>query len=154
MKKLILVATFTLIGILSVNWVNETDVIKSSDCNKQTVLMALRNLDIQFKDVVFAQIMLESGDLNSRLFKRNNNMLGMKQPSKRETTSLGKTNGYATYGDWYSCLEDYVLYQKSILSKKHLTKKQYIAYISKHYAKDPEYKHKIETKIEEYLALN
>lgn len=153
MKRILLITAFTIIGILSVNWVNETELIKSSECTKQTVLMALKNLDIKFKDVVFAQIMLESAELNSRLFKVNNNMLGMKQPSKRETTSIGKSHGYATYKDWYSCLEDYVLYQKAILSKRHLTKKQYITYISKHYAKDPNYKKKIQNRMEEYLAL-
>ena len=143
MKRLFILTLLIGLAYTGINWTTEEEELRCSICTKDTVKQALSNLGIKYKDVVLAQIMLESGDLRSKLTILNNNLLGMKHPKKRETTSTGSTRGYATYSDWYACLEDYCLYQKQILSKKNLTKSQYINYIAKHYAKDPHYKTKI-----------
>jgi len=152
MKKIIIVVALAVASVLFVRGVTEEQDLRKTECNKITVYQALKNLNVKYIDVVYAQVMLESGELSSKIFRLNNNMLGMRQPKVRETTSIGKTHGYATYCDWYSCLEDYALYQQNVIEDRQMTKKQYIAYLSKHYAQDPQYKTKIMRKMKEFHA--
>lgn len=134
------------IGFSAVLFMNSTTTessIRQMKCTKESVYLALKELDVQHADVVYAQIMLESANLKSTLFRTNNNMLGMKHPKRRLTTSMGSKNGYAHYEDWYSCLEDYVMYQGFVLRNKTMTRSQYLSYLKKNYAKDPRYKQKL-----------
>lgn len=147
MKRLVLLSLLVGLSYSYINWTTEEEELRCLQCSKDTVTQALKQLDIKYSDVVLAQVMLESGNLSSKLTRLNNNLLGMRHPKKRETTSLGSNKGYAYYTDWYSCLEDYYLYQKAVLSKKNLTKHQYINYLAKTYAKDPQYKAKLITTI-------
>ena len=150
MKKILILVSLSVASVLFVRGVTEEQDLRKTECNKVTVYQALKNLNVKYIDVVYAQVMLESGELSSKIFRLNNNMLGMRQPKVRETTSIGNTNGYATYCDWYSCLEDYALYQKDVIEDRQMTKKQYIAYLSKHYAQDPQYKTKIMRKMRDF----
>lgn len=150
MKKILIVVALAVASVLFVHGATEEQILRKSECNKVTVYQALKNLNVKYIDVVYAQVMLESGELSSKIFRLNNNMLGMRQPKVRETTSVGKTHGYATYMDWYACLEDYALYQKDVIEDRQMTKKQYITYISKHYAQDPQYKTKIMRKMRDF----
>jgi uncharacterized FlgJ-related protein len=59
------------------------------------------------------QIYLESGHLKSFLCSENNNLVGMKHPRVRATTSLGKKNGYAHYETWIDCVKDLYLWRKA-----------------------------------------
>lgn len=55
----------------------------------------------------------ETGVYKSELLKRANNLFGMKQPKKRETTSIGATsNGYASYNTQGDSVSDLILYQR------------------------------------------
>ena len=99
--------------------------------------------NIKYPEVVISQIMIETGWLTSRLCKVNNNLLGMTVPSKRETTAINE-KGFAKYTSWIECILDYKMYQDYIFSRNHITsKKQYIAYLHKNYAKSPTYKKRI-----------
>lgn len=147
MKKLMFLVCIAISSVLFMNNTTTESSIRQMKCTKESVYMALKELDVQHADVVYAQIILESANLKSKLFKTNNNLIGMKHPKRRLTTSLGSKHGYAHYEDWYSCLEDYVLYQGSVLRDKTLSKAQYLAFLKKNYAKDPKYKQKLLTTI-------
>ena len=116
---------------------------------KENVYQAIKKANIMYPDVVFAQIMLESGNLKSDLTKKNNNFLGMKMPSKRETTAVGELHGYAQYFDWEGCVNDYALYQNYVLRKKTMSRNQYIAFIGKKYSQCGAYKSRIMRVIKE-----
>ena len=152
MKKLFAITLLLGLSLTSINWTTDEEELRCAQCTKDTVQAALKSLDVKYADVVYAQIMLESGDLKSKLVLMNNNLLGMRHPKKRQTTSTKSTHGYATYTDWYACLEDYVLYQQNVLKSKNLSKKQYIAYLARTYAKDPQYKVKLIKKIKQSYA--
>jgi flagellum-specific peptidoglycan hydrolase FlgJ len=143
MKKLMLLVCVVFAAFIFIHGTTPESSIRSRECNKENVYLALKELDIKYVDVVYAQIMLESANLKSKLFKTNNNMIGMKHPRIRLTTSLGSKHGYAHYKDWYSCLEDYAMYQNNVIGNKHMTRSQYIAYLKKRYATDPRYKQKL-----------
>lgn len=69
-------------------------------------------LGIKHHDIVIGQVILESNHLKSDIFKKNNNLIGMKLAKQRHTTAIGSdANGFAIYQDWKWCLRDYLIYQ-------------------------------------------
>jgi uncharacterized FlgJ-related protein len=142
MKKLLL-----LLVVLAVSGIflcyTDTESIKDKQCTRENVYMEIKKAGIAHADVVFAQIMLESANLKSRLTKTNNNFLGMKFPERRQTTAVGQFHGYAKYLGWQDCVQDYLLYQKHMLKNRALTKKQYIAFIGKKYSECGSYRKRI-----------
>ena len=146
MKKIILFISIIicLFAINSHNTHNNNNlIINDTLLTEHNVYTYLILNDIKFPDVVISQIMLESAHLKSKLCKRNNNLLGMTVPSKRETTAIND-EGYAKYKSWMDCIIDYKLYQNYILSRHHITtKKQYIAFLQRSYAESKDYKHNL-----------
>ena len=122
--------------------------------NEVNVYNALIYYHIKYPDVVMSQIMLESSNLTSRLCIKNNNLLGMTVPTKRQTTAINK-KGYAKYKFWLESIVDYKFYQDAILSKHNLdTKKKYIAFLHKNYAKNNKYKNTLTYMSKEYELRN
>lgn len=65
----------------------------------------------KLKALIFAQAVHETGNFKSRAFKEQNNMFGMKVPSRRPF--LGKIDPnsmYASYSSVKKSLEDYLVY--------------------------------------------
>ncbi|HLG33681.1 MAG TPA: glucosaminidase domain-containing protein [Bacteroidia bacterium] len=127
---------------------------------------ALRNeiaeAEIVCPDEAFAQLLLESGNLNSFLLKRTNNMMGMRYPFRRPTTATGlylpakdtiiygnsaslkkfaSQNNYAVYACWQEAVEDYMLWQTTYF---HLADR-YLQFLGKVYAEDSTYEQKIKS---------
>jgi uncharacterized FlgJ-related protein len=98
---------------------------------------------LEFPDIVFAQAILESGHFKSKVFEENNNLFGMRQPSKRATVSKGRSNGYAVYDFWQESVEDYYLYQEYTFRKKTFTRSEYLSRLNKSYASTPGYSKKL-----------
>jgi len=142
MKKVLLLILITIASGAFLCFYN-TDNEKSKQCTKENVYLELKRSGVAYVDVVFAQILLESAELKSHITRSNNNFLGMKMPTKRPTTAAGQLNGYALYPGWEACIQDYLLYQKSILEKKPLTRSQYMAFIGKRYSECGTYKKRI-----------
>lgn len=117
------------------------ELIKQLDF-EDSVYNYIQELNIKHPDVVFRQARIESGNFTSRVFKDNNNMFGFKQAYKRPNTQIGVNRGYAVYANWQECVIDYALYQT--YSAKNLSKEDYINFLGKYYAEDPEYTKKIE----------
>lgn len=109
---------------------------------------------------VLAQIKLESGNLNSALLKRTNNMLGMRYPFSRATAACGlyipsadtivygtqtelkkyrKTENYAVYNCWQDAVADYQLWQEKCFK----VRERYLNFLGDVYAEDTLYVKKI-----------
>jgi len=55
----------------------------------------------------------ETGNYTSRVYKENNNLFGMKNPKRRQTTSKGADyNNYAIYDNIDDSVEDFILWFK------------------------------------------
>ena len=148
MKKLILAISIGLCIVLTFNAIKADETINKvqpttiidSTLNENNVYTMLLMYNIKYPEVVMSQIMIESAYLKSKLTKRNNNIIGMTVPFKRQTTAINKT-GFAKYLSWIDCIQDYKLYQDYILSKNNIqTKKQYISFLHRNYANAPQYK--------------
>jgi len=140
-KSLVLVILIAFCGLFLC--FTDSNIEKSKELNKENLYQAIKEMNIIHPDIVFAQIMIESGNLSSALTKNNNNFLGMRFAHKRPTTALGSKKGYAIYNGWYSCIEDYLLYQNWILKDRTFTRNQYLAYIQKQYSQSSNYKKSI-----------
>src|SRR5688572_6949197 len=92
----------------------------------------IQELKMVCPEEVYAQMMLESGNLASFLTRHANNMLGMRYPYRRSTTAIGlylpeqdtiiygnsaslkkyaKQNNYAVYDKWQDAVKDYKYWQ-------------------------------------------
>ena len=112
----------------------------SSQLTKETLLSEIRSADIAHWDIVYAQAILESGNLKSRLVIGNNNLFGMRKPLQRQTLAMGKRSGYAYYSHWVESVWDYKLYQEHIFKAKgSMSRSQYLRYIAKTYSTTPDY---------------
>lgn len=87
---------------------------------------------------ITAQSMHETADFTSGVYRTNHNMFGMRQPSKRETTSLGAVGGYASYASDEDSIRDMLLYLDYVgCPKDFATIKEYIQFLkSKSYFTD------------------
>jgi hypothetical protein len=97
------------------------------------------NNNIEYPDIVFAQAILESGYMKSKIFYENNNLFGMRNPERRPTVSTGQNKGYAVYNCWTESVKDYKLFQEFVFRKKKKTRDEYFNYLSRRYAEDSSY---------------
>jgi uncharacterized FlgJ-related protein len=162
MKKVIMCLSLFLCVVLCNTYTNsiaventkQANTLVDSTLNEQNIYLALLLNNIKYPEVVLSQIMIETGYLNSRLCKINNNLLGMMVPSKRETTAINQ-RGFAKYLNWFDCILDYKLYQDYIFSRNNIqTKKQYIAFLHRNYAKSPSYKKRLTELSKDYEGKN
>lgn len=110
--------------------------------NEQKLINYLNEINIKFPEIVFAQAKLESSNFTSDIFLENHNFFGMKCATKRAFLHKGENRGHAKYENWKECVIDYALYQATYLH--HIkTKQQYLSYLRKHYAEDPNYVDKL-----------
>ena len=92
--------------------VGSTKVIQKRQDDSVTVnkvITAVYTLPFKYKKIIIAQSILETGWFQSKNFRVNNNLFGMKSPSTRVTTSDSSINGYAHYQNWELSVIDYYL---------------------------------------------
>ena len=140
MKKTVLISFFLLSVSLSLNlYQTRSNIPSNSDISYSELFFVINNLDLKYKDIVFAQALIESGHFKSDLFIKNQNLFGMRFPKKRQTTAIDEENGYACYTTWIDSVEDYKLWQQAILKNKSVTKEEYLAILGDVYAEAPNY---------------
>ncbi len=132
----------------------------SKPLTKENLLLELEANHIICPEQVYAQILIESGNLNSYLTKRTNNLLGMRYPYKRKSSAVGlflpgenlivkgeksdlkkykSQNNYAVYETWEDCIKDYKHWQESSFKLSEI----YLKFLGSVYAEDPMYIAKI-----------
>jgi len=111
----------------------------------EKVKQELIKLNIQNVDVVYAQILIESGNFTSNIWKNNNNCSGMKLAKTRATTAIGEQFNHALYKNWRDGLLDIALWQSCYA--KNLSQEQYLKVIGEIYAEDSQYLTKIRAKL-------
>ena len=110
---------------------------------EDSVYQYIKQVGIKHSDIVFSQAKLESNNFKSELFKKHNNMFGMKKAYSRPSTNINDKNHYAHYDTWQDSVLDYALFQSNLKQKQFRSDDEYAKYISKFYAEDQTYYHKI-----------
>ena len=102
----------------------------------------IKKMNFKYPHIVFAQAILETSNFQSRIFKENHNIFGMKQAVIRITKSLGTQYEHAYYKNWMESLDDYALYSSTYLSPLN-TESEYFNYLGQNYAEDSQYVSKL-----------
>jgi hypothetical protein len=71
----------------------------------------IRHLNLKYEDVLIKQYKLETSSGKSEIFKRNNNLFGMKVATQRPTTAIGENLNHAYYSNWKECVIDMGFWQ-------------------------------------------
>lgn len=111
----------------------------------ERIKQELIKLNVQNADIVYAQILIESGNFTSNIWKNNNNCSGMKLAKTRPTTAIGEEFGHAKYRNFRDGLLDIALWQSCYA--RNLTQEQYLKVIGEIYAEDELYLSKIKSKL-------
>lgn len=107
---------------------------------KDSVYNYMLDLRIEHPHIVIAQAILETGNFTSDLAVNNNNLFGMKMPTKRATTAISVRKKHAVFNTWKESVIDYALYQTTY--RRNLTESQYYDKL-KTYAEDEKYIEKV-----------
>jgi hypothetical protein len=106
--------------------------------SKDKLIEKLKELNVKFPYIAFAQAKLETGNFTSKVFRENSNCFGMREAKQRITTAQGTENNHAYYASWGESVYDYAFYQCRYLSGIN-TEEQYFQYLSQSYAENPNY---------------
>ena len=110
--------------------------------SKEHVWEYINSIDIQHPDLVYAQVILESGHLKSYKCVNDCNLLGMKRPRRRPTTQIG-TKDFSVYESWQSSIDDYKLWQDYTTRNCKVSRKKYLIILDKIYCKNGSYSNKL-----------
>lgn len=128
----------------------EIIVLNNSDTarrfSQEKMIELIKDLNIKFPHIVMAQSIIETGHFKSKIFKENHNLFGMKQAKVRVNTAKGTQYSHAYYDTWQESVYDYAFYQCRYLGSIH-TEEEYLNYLSRSYAEDPNYISKIQSLI-------
>ena len=102
-----------------------------------SIYQAILDYRLDHPEIVYSQIVLETGYLTSNLFLQNNNLFGMRVSGSRATTSTIIVDGYKWYPHWRESLLDYALLQMAFYRNK--SEESYYTKLGRAYAEDPNY---------------
>lgn len=102
--------------------------IENNDFSNRKFYEYLKDINIKFPELVFAQAIKESG-LKSHIFKENHNPFGMKEASKRPNKQNGSQFGHAYYNTWKDAIIDYAFYQSYVGLSKLKTEEEYLNFL-------------------------
>lgn len=113
-----------------------TDPIRSYTF-EDSVALYIHKLEFEHPHIILAQAKLESGNFRSYVFRKNNNMFGMRFPRQRETVAIKDVGGYSYYDTWMHSVIDLRLYYSAYLDGK--TEDEVYAFLGRRYAQSPQY---------------
>lgn len=117
-----------------------------SEFSPEIFYQAMVFVGIQNPEIVFRQVLLETGWFKSELFTKYNNPFGMKKPTKRETYCIGMALGHGSYNHWYEAIKDYKLWQDFWLKGALYNEEQYYTFLDTlSYAEDKLYIRKLKS---------
>jgi len=116
----------------------DTVYVNTDTFSQANLIKLLKDLHVRFPSIVLAQSILETGHWESKIYKVNNNLFGMREAAARIRTAQGTRYNHAFYKNWKESVYDYAFYQARYMNKAK-TKKQYYKALGKSYAESPTY---------------
>jgi len=120
----------------------EAPVVIQEDTSfsEEALVSLIKQTNISFPHIVYAQAVIESGPGKSQLFITNHNLFGMREAKQRPNTNTGTENNHAIYPSWRESVYDYALWQAHTQGAKLKTDEEYYQFLtSAGYAADSTY---------------
>jgi len=127
-----------LIEPLPQNLKNNDTIVEKESFTQDSLIQLLKDLNVKYPHIVLAQSILETGHYESKIFKENNNLFGMREARVRIHTAKGTKNNHAYYDNWVESVYDYAFYQSTYYSDIR-SEKQYYRKLDKSYAEAKNY---------------
>ena len=125
-----------------IEYITDTESIllvkNQNEFTEEKLIAKIKELNFKFPHIVLAQAKLETGTYNSRIFKENNNLFGMKEARVRLNLTQGTQYGHAYYNDWEESVMDYALWYASYASDCR-SEKQLYRLLDRQYAEADQY---------------
>lgn len=125
-----------------VEYITETEKVliidEEAKFSEEKLIEKIDGLNFKFPHIVLAQSILETGHYESKIFKENHNLFGMKEARVRLNLAGGTQYGHAYYKNWEESVMDYALWY-STYAYKCKTEKQLFKLLDKQYAEAPAY---------------
>jgi uncharacterized FlgJ-related protein len=115
----------------------ETEITLKQDDNQKKLFDRIDELPFEYPDIVKAQMVLETANFKSKVFKFNNNAFGMKLARQRITTAIDDNLNHAVYKSVEESIIDRLLYETKYMSK--LSREDYFNFLDKLYAEGDNY---------------
>jgi hypothetical protein len=108
--------------------------------SKENLIEYIKLIDPINAEPIIQQAILETGWFKSNLFKKYNNLFGMKFANRRKTLATGTEIGHASFNHWTDSVKDYFLWRDYMEKKKGLNITDYYIFLtSVSYATEPNY---------------
>lgn len=120
------------------------DTLVLQSFNEKEFVLFLKEINIKYPHIVYAQALVESSHFSSDIFKHNHNLFGMKMPRVRCTLAKGTKRNHAYFDHWTESVIDYALYQSAYM-RNIKSEEDYFAHLSRTYAEDPKYVSKLKS---------
>jgi len=96
----------------------ESHFLTETDFTEYNLRVYCELIGIKHIDIVLKQSKAETGHYKSGVFKKFNNLFGMKVPTQRKTTAKRNINTtYAVYSHWSESVQDYLILQRQIMER-------------------------------------
>lgn len=114
-------------------------VVKTTrEFSEEKLIKMIKELNLPYPHITLAQAKLESGDYNSRIFKENHNLFGMKEARVRINLAKGTQYGHAYYDSWEESILDYSFWY-ACYARKCKTETQFFQLLDNQYAEATTY---------------
>jgi len=139
---------------LSVNFKVPSELQSVKNTNNDSIISQkilyqyLLSIRAPHAKVMLIQALIESGEFKSLLFRKNHNLFGMKLVTSRASSTPNSNAGYQSYNTWTESVTDFILWEYS-RGIETLNDQEFINFLSKIYAEDPNYALKIRKKLKE-----
>lgn len=123
----------------------EAIIIKETKTEEEIFEMVDR-MPFKHKDIIKAQILIETGHFKDNVFKHNNNLFGMRLARQRLTLATGDNLKHAVFETVEESLYDRLIYEALYLNK--FNRDEYLKFLNRVYAEaGEEYSKMIESLI-------
>tara|TARA_R100000081_G_C4743437_1_gene130255 strand:- start:209 stop:769 length:561 start_codon:yes stop_codon:yes gene_type:complete len=125
-----------------VEYITDTEKVliveEMNQFSEEALIEEISRLNFKFPHIVLAQSILETGYYESKIFKENNNLFGMKEARVRVNLAEGTQYGHAYYNNWKESVMDYALWYSTYAYKCN-TEKQLYKLLDRQYAEASAY---------------
>jgi hypothetical protein len=127
-KKIVSVASVTAVVFMGVGILTASKTVYSPEkilnvnvndepFSEDALVDFIDKLNLKYPHIALAQAKIESADYTSGLFKKNNNLFGMREARVRVNLAKGTRNKHAYYDHWQESVIDYALWCATYASK-------------------------------------
>ena len=114
-----------------------TEIVINKEHNQSKLFERIDELPFKYPEIVKAQMVLETGNFKSVVYKTNNNVFGMRLAKQRITLATGDNLKHAVYKNVEESIIDRLIYEAKYMNN--LSKEEYYSFLDKLYATGDNY---------------